>query len=66
VNSKWLKDENRWSEWGTPADWFPVVVSVSPLSYEDIEWAQTLTPHQRVEWLLVMQKLLLQQFEIKN
>lgn len=62
MSSKNAKKSTVTETWGTPESYFKVPLHVSPLSEEDLEWARQLTPSQRVEWLLMMQKLLIQQF----
>jgi hypothetical protein len=52
--------------WGTPDDYFPFPIYTAPATQEDRERALSLTPSQRVEWLLMMQKLLLEQFATKK
>lgn len=48
--------------WGTEDEYFPVPLHVAPASDEDLERSRALTPEQRIQWLLMMQKLLLRQF----
>lgn len=53
--------------WGTEESYFPFKISIRSVSDEDIEWSKKLTPTQRVEWLLMMQKLLLEHYrELKK
>jgi hypothetical protein len=52
--------------WGTESEYFPVPLHVAPATDEDLERSRALTPSQRVEWLLMMQKLLLKQFARKK
>jgi len=57
------KKEKNNQNWGTPADYFPVPLYIAPLEEEDRLNSELLTPEQRIEWLLMMQKLLLEQFK---
>ena len=52
--------------WGTEDEYFPVPLHVGRATDEDLERSLALTPSQRVEWLLMMQKLLIEQFTRKK
>jgi len=60
VNSKKLKKKNK--NWGIEESYFPFKITVAPLSKEDLSHSARLTPSQRIAWLIMMQKLLLKQF----
>ncbi len=62
MNSKLFQNKSEWFEWGTPQSYFQIPLKVSKLECEDLEWAQSLTPDQRIEWLLMMQEMLIKQF----
>jgi hypothetical protein len=55
---KRLKNES----WGTPESHFPFKIHTAKIEDSDIAWARTLTAQQRIEWLLMMQGLLIKQF----
>jgi len=60
------KLENKQSHcevsYGTEESYFPFVPLRAALSQEDIELSKSLSPALRVEWLIMMQKLLIKQF----
>ena len=52
--------------WGTEPEYFPFQIHVAPLEDSDLEQSKNLTPSERIEWLLMMQKLLIEQFSGKS
>ncbi|MBI2027874.1 MAG: hypothetical protein HYS98_08775 [Deltaproteobacteria bacterium] len=54
------------STWGIEDSYFPFKISIAPLDNKDLEHSKQLTPQQRIEWLLMMQRLLLKQFHNKK
>ena len=62
MSSKLFPNKSEWFEWGTPEQYFQIPFKISKLEWEDLEWAQSLTPHQRIEWLLMIQEMLTKQF----
>lgn len=59
LSSNSVKSES----WGTPESYWPFPRYTSPLSKEDLEHSRTLTPSQRVEWAVMMHRLLTVQFK---
>ena len=62
MSSKKLKSD----AYGTPESYFPYLVKTAPFTDEDRKRHAELTPQQRIEWLLMMQNLLLIQFKDKQ
>ena len=60
------KLEKNKKTWGTKESYFPFRVRVAPLSEKELKLSKKLSPTQRLEWLLMMQKLLIAQFVKKN
>ena len=52
--------------WGTPESYFPFKMHVAPLDQKNLLYAKHLTLEQRIEWLMMMQELLIQQFSKKK
>jgi hypothetical protein len=50
-------------KWGIEKSYFPFRVAVSPLEEKDLELASRLTPTQRLEWLIMIRQLLIDQFD---
>ena len=63
MNSKNLQRKKDKASWGTDESYFGLNLRPARLERSEIEFIQTLTPSQRLEWLLMMQKLLIQQFK---
>ena len=61
MSLKKLKKENK--NWGIEDSYFPIKISIATLSESDLEHSRHLTPSERLEWLMMMQDLLITQFE---
>jgi len=57
--------ENKVS-WGTDSSYFGLNLRPAYLEAEDIAVIQHLTPSERVEWLLMMQRLIIKQFHVEE
>lgn len=63
-NSK--KSKKNSPSWGIEEDYFPLNIHVAPLDAKDLEHSENLTPEQRLEWLMTMQRLLIEHFKKKS
>ena len=50
--------------WGTDESYFGINLRPAYLDAKDRELIQNLTPSERLEWLLMMQKLIVKQFKL--
>ena len=60
------KSKKNKSQWGIEENYFPFKISIASLSDKDLAHSKQLTPHQRIEWLIMMQRLLIKQFQNKR
>ena len=55
-------EKNKIESWGTDESYWGLNLRPARLEQKDIDFIRTLSPSSRLEWLLMMQKLLIAQF----
>lgn len=62
MHSKNFKKINN-TAWGTEETYFPFIARPTRFTKEDLERSRMLTPSQRGEWLIMLQRLLIEHFQ---